>query len=276
MKIIEIDLYDYYHLPKEKGYQGILTCYLISKNNEISTSRKVPAMLILPGGGYHFVSFREDEPVAIHLLNEGICAFTLKYTVDVSYPVQVKEGLLALKFINEHTNEFNLRKERIGVMGFSAGAHLTCLISNLNGLNYLENKENINRPYLNVLGYPVVNFTNLKTPNSFYYLTNNNEELAKTLDLKKIINNLSPKAFIFSTCDDGLVDISNTINLISLYKKYNVPFEVHIFNEGEHGMSLSNINVYHETRLNEIKKINSIWLKLLNDYFLKNDFVIKD
>ena len=58
--------------------------------------------------------------------------------------------------------------------------------------------------------------------------------------------------------------------------KYNVPFEVHIFNEGEHGMSLSNINVYHETRLNEIKKINSIWLKLLHDYFLKNDFVIKD
>ena len=233
MKIIEIDLYDYYHLPKEKGYQGILTCYLISKNNEISTSRKFPAMLILPGGGYHFVSFREDEPVAIHLLNEGICAFTLKYTIDVSYPVQVKEGLLALKFINEHTNEFNLRKERIGVMGFSAGAHLTCLISNLNGLNYLENKENINRPYLNVLGYPVVNFTNLKTPNSFYYLTNNNEELAKTLDLKN-------------------------------------------FNEGEHGMSLSNINVYHETRLNEIKKLNSIWLKLLHDYFLKNDFVIKD
>ena len=44
MKIIEIDLYDYYHLPKEKGYQGILTCYLISKNNEISTSRKFPAM----------------------------------------------------------------------------------------------------------------------------------------------------------------------------------------------------------------------------------------
>ena len=41
-------------------------------------------------------------------------------------------------------------------------------------------------------------------------------------------------------------------------------------------MSLSNINVYHETKLNEIKKINSIWLKLLHNYFLKNDFVIKD
>lgn len=276
MKIKQIDLYDYYHLPKEKSYEGILTCYLLSKNNEISSSRKFPAMLILPGGGYHFVSFRENEPVAIHLLNEGICAFTLKYSIDVSYPIQVKEGLLAIKFINEHIDEFNLRKDRIGVMGFSAGAHLACLISNLNGLNYLENKENINRPYLNILGYPVVDFTNLKENNSFYYLTNNNEELAKSLDLKKIIDDLSPKSFIFSTYDDNLVDISNTINLISLYKKFHVPFEVHIFNEGEHGMSLSNINVYNEVSLDQTKKLNSIWLRLLHDYLLKNDFVIKD
>lgn len=276
MKIIDVDLYDYYQLPKKENYQGILTCYLISKNSEISLTRKFPAMLILPGGGYHFVSFREDEPVAIHLLDKSICSFVLKYSVDVSYPIQVKEGLLALKFINEHAEEFNLRKERIGIMGFSAGAHLACLVSNLNGLNFFEDISNINRPFLNVLGYPVVNFKVSNQSKSFYYLTNNDEELSKKLDLTNIINEASPKAFIFSTYDDGLVDISNSINLISLYRKYNVPFEVHIFNEGEHGMSLSNINVYHQNRFNDKIKNNSIWLKLLDDYLIKNDFIIKD
>lgn len=276
MKIFEIDLYDYYQIPKEKCYKGILTCYLLSKNEEISLTRKFPAMLVLPGGGYHFVSFRENESVAIHLLDRGICTFVLKYSVDVSYPVQVKEGLLALKFINEHADEFNLRIERIGVMGFSAGSHLACLISNLNGIEFLNNSININRPYLNVLGYPVVNFTTLNESKSFYYLTNGNEELSRKLDLKEIINELSPKAFIFSTYDDALVDISNSINLLFLYKKYNIPFEVHIFNEGEHGMSLSNINVYHQNKINDIIRFNSIWLKLLDDYFLKNDFIVKD
>lgn len=276
MKIFEIDLYDYYQIPKEKCYKGILTCYLLSKNEEISLTRKFPAMLVLPGGGYHFVSFRENESVAIHLLDRGICTFVLKYSVDVSYPVQVKEGLLALKFINEHADEFNLRIERIGVMGFSAGAHLACLISNLNGIEFLNNSININRPFLNVLGYPVVNFTTLNESKSFYYLTNGNEELSRKLDLKEIINELSPKAFIFSTYDDALVDISNSINLLFLYKKYNIPFEVHIFNEGEHGMSLSNINVYHQNKINDIIRFNSIWLKLLDDYFLKNDFIVKD
>lgn len=276
MKIFEIDLYDYYQIPKEKCYKGILTCYLLSKNEEISLTRKFPAMLVLPGGGYHFVSFRENESVAIHLLDRGICTFVLKYSVDVSYPVQVKEGLLALKFINEHADEFNLRIERIGVMGFSAGAHLACLISNLNGIEFLNDAININRPYLNILGYPVVNFTTLNESKSFYYLTNGNEELSRKLDLKEIINELSPKAFIFSTYDDALVDISNSINLLFLYKKYNIPFEVHIFNEGEHGMSLSNINVYHQNKINDIIRFNSIWLKLLDDYFLKNDFIVKD
>ena len=103
-------------------------------------------------------------------------------------------------------------------------------------------------------------------------------------DLSKDINqnNFYSKALEALSYNNKIYAIPRDISTLMIYynktlfKKYNVPFEVHIFNEGEHGMSLSNINVYHETRLNEIKKINSIWLKLLHDYFLKNDFVIKD
>ena len=76
-----IDLYDYYKIAKPEGARGILTTYVHYMSGEISLTRKLPAMLVIPGGAYWMVSDREAEPVALKFFAEGFNAFVLNYSV---------------------------------------------------------------------------------------------------------------------------------------------------------------------------------------------------
>ena len=69
MKVFQVDLYDYFG-RKKVGNGGVLTCYVADCLTEIP-SRSRPALVVFPGGGYRFVSQRENEPVALKFLQEG-------------------------------------------------------------------------------------------------------------------------------------------------------------------------------------------------------------
>lgn len=96
------------------------------------------------------------------------------------------------------------------------------------------------------------------------------------LSLPKLINKNNPRAFIFSTFEDSVVPIKNTISLISAYKENGVPFEVHIFERGEHGLSLGNISVYNLKYLDEFSKTNSKWYDLFLIWLKHNKIVIDE
>ena len=70
--------------------------------------------------------------------------------------------------------------------------------------------------------------------------------------------------------------IKNTISLISAYKENGVPFEVHIFERGEHGLSLGNISVYNLKYLDEFSKTNSKWYDLFLIWLKHNKIVIDE
>ena len=87
MQTEKIDLYEYFGVKRPENGSGYLTTYVHDVSREVNIDRKSPAMLVIPGGGYAMVSFREDEPVALKYLSYGYNAFVLNYSVaPVRYP----------------------------------------------------------------------------------------------------------------------------------------------------------------------------------------------
>ena len=71
MQTKKIDLYEYFGVKRPENGTGYLTTYIHDVSREVNIDRKSPAMLVIPGGGYGMVSFREDEPVALKYLSRS-------------------------------------------------------------------------------------------------------------------------------------------------------------------------------------------------------------
>ena len=275
----KIDLIKEYHLNTE--VECNLYIYEEDLNYEVNLNRKFLPLLIIPGGDYEFTSFREKEPVALKFLSEGFASFVLEYSCGekAKFPLQLLEGYLALDYINKNKEELHIDISKLGLIGFSAGAHLNGLLSS----SYLkeefieEYKLNIPKIAYSAYGYPVVNQYDEPREQSFINLFKNEKlRMQSDLSLSKLINKNNPRAFIFSTVEDSVVPIKNTISLISAYKENAVPFEVHIFEHGEHGLSLGNISVYNLKYLDEFSKTNSKWFDLFLIWLKHNKIVIEE
>lgn len=275
----KIDLIKEYHLNTE--VECNLYIYEEDLNYEVNLNRKFLPLLIIPGGDYEFTSFREKEPVALKFLSEGFASFVLEYSCGekAKFPLQLLEGYLALDYINKNKEELHIDISKLGLIGFSAGAHLNGLLSS----SYLkeefieEYKLNIPKIAYSAYGYPVVNQYDEPREQSFINLFKNEKlRMQSDLSLPKLINKNNPRAFIFSTVEDSVVPIKNTISLISAYKENAVPFEVHIFEHGEHGLSLGNISVYNLKYLDEFSKTNSKWFDLFLIWLKHNKIVIEE
>lgn len=275
----KIDLIKEYHLNTE--VECNLYIYEEDLSYEVNLNRKFLPLLIIPGGEYEFTSFREKEPVALKFLSEGFASFVLEYSCGekAKFPLQLLEGYLALDYINKNKEELHIDISKLGLIGFSAGAHLNGLLSS----SYLkeefieEYKLNIPKIAYSAYGYPVVNQYDEPREQSFINLFKNEKlRMESDLSLPKLINKNNPRAFIFSTVEDSVVPIKNTISLISAYKENAVPFEVHIFEHGEHGLSLGNISVYNLKYLDEFSKTNSKWFDLFLIWLKHNKIVIEE
>lgn len=275
----KIDLIKEYHLSIET--ECYLYIYEEDLSYEVNLNRKFLPLLIIPGGGYEFTSFREKEPVALKFLSEGFASFVLEYSCDknAKFPLQILEGYLALDYINKNKEELHLDIRKLGLIGFSAGAHLNGLLSS----SYLkeefskEYKLNVPKIAYSTYGYPVVNQYDEPHELSFINLFKDEKlRLQSDFSLPKVIDKNNPRAFIFSTYEDSVVPIKNTISLISAYKEKGVPFEAHIFEHGEHGVSLGNITVNNLKYMDEFSKTNSKWFDLFLIWLKHNKIVIEE
>ncbi len=275
----KIDLIKEYNLNIEAEcnlyiYEEDLSC-------EVNLNRKFLPLLIIPGGDYEFTSFREKEPVALKFLSEGFASFVLEYSFgkNAKFPLQLLEGYLALDYINKNKEELNIDISKLGIIGFSAGGHLNGLLSSSYSKEEFIKEYKLNVPKIaySAYGYPVVNQYDEPREQSFINLFKNEKlRMQSDLSLPKLINKNNPRAFIFSTFEDSVVPIKNTISLISAYKENGVPFEVHIFERGEHGLSLGNISVYNLKYLDEFSKTNSKWYDLFLIWLKHNKIVIDE
>lgn len=208
-----------------------------------------PTVLILPGGGYEFLSEREAEPIAMRFLAKGYNAAVLYYSIAPAarFPVSLLETLSAVKYLRENADRMQADKNKIYVCGFSAGGHLAASVGTLwNGAeskSYFGDTEAV-RPNGLILAYPVIiNDFDGETrihKGSFNALLGDKKDDKQMLEyvcLDRRVSRDTPPTFIWSTFEDDCVPCESTLRFASALRKNGVPFELHIYEKGWHGLS---------------------------------------
>ncbi len=203
-----------------------LTGYILDNSPEMKNLDTRPAVLVIPGGGYSFCSDREAEPIAMLFALEGYHTFVLRYTVGqrntgFCFEQPFEDAKKALKYIRDNASEYGVDPQKIAAIGFSAGGHLCSALGTLS-----EEKPNAL-----ILAYPCI----LERISRILACDVPSTDLAVTKD--------TPPTFIFSAADDGCVPIENSLAFASACAANEVPFEMHIYQNGGHGFSLATPNV---------------------------------
>ena len=233
--------------------------YLVEGNEEVyidtyvadPTSEMIrKALLVIPGGGYGTVcADREGEPIAHAFMPYGYNAFVLHYTVGRKkpFPTQLIEATLAIKYIKDHAEEYGIDPEEVFVVGFSAGGHLAASTGVLwkmdEVLSAVPMPEGYNKPRGVMLIYPVISpkFQNhIKSFRNLWCTDTPTEEQLLAAAIEEHVDADSAPAFIMHTANDEVVDVRNALTAANAYAVAGVPFELHIYPDGPHGMALSN------------------------------------
>ena len=248
MKIEKILLKEHFEGLGESP--AVLETYIQPCDNEYKITNR-PAMIIFPGGGYHFTSHREAEPVALRFATLGYQCFVLWYTcAPARYPQQLLEGTAAVAYVRQHAEEFNVDPKRISVMGFSAGGHCAGMAGTLWAEPIVAEKLGVEplaaRPDAMVLCYPVISGGEYAHRGSFDNLLGEDpsEALLHKTSLEYAVNETTPPTFLWTSADDNCVPGENTLMMALSLKKHNVPYELHVFGSLPHGASLANEQVY--------------------------------
>ncbi len=223
------------------------TGFILQNYKEYCGDRKRPAVLVLPGGGYAFTSEREATPVALAFAAAGISAFVLRYTCapGARFPTQVIQALQAVKVIREHAEEWNIDPDKIAVCGFSAGGHLTAstgVFWNHEIMREHGFHGDAHKPNGLILCYPVITGGEKAHRGSFENLLGDqySDEMIEFTSLEKQVTRDTPKSFLWHTYDDDGVPVENSLLFASALAENGVPFELHVYPHGYHGLSLAN------------------------------------
>lgn len=212
-------------------------------------AEKFPAVIILGGGGYKTIDSYETVPVALNFLSKGYHSFILEYSIDENstYPNPLIDVYEAILFIREKTSEWDIDKDKIVLIGFSAGAHLAGLCGSQWKLDKFEKlmerkKENF-KPNAMILCYPITSMELLRKEKGKNIGVNWGEILQQDkdeIDVIKSIDYDTIPTFIWHTRTDGVVSVTQSIKMMEKMNEFNIPYEAHIFFDGFHGLSLNN------------------------------------
>jgi len=253
-----------------------LDIYCPDNYEEININRVRPSILIFPGGGYEITSRREAEPIALRFMGYDLNCFVLNYNViPEKYPYPFLEGYVALDYIRKHAKEYHVDENKLGVMGFSAGAHFACSLA-----CYSEDEEFVkligtNKTNLKVnflVGcYPVVTTDpSYSHQGSITNCTKNDPKLLDKYSIEKHVTKDFPPTFLWHTKEDTCVPVKNTLELQKALNLNGVKNEVLIFEYGNHGASLADRMCYGESwctdeQLNTLKPIRE-WVTKCIDF----------
>lgn len=207
-------------------------------------------LLVVPGGAYCMVCPPEGEFIAKEFYNRGMNTFVLTYTTDITTAVPLNKQPLAdlsraVRTVRKTMHDLNGSSGKTFIAGFSAGGHL-CASLATHYMDFDETAEEYrnfsNRPDGAILSYPVISFTEYVEKFSMLTLVgpNPSPETVEYFSLEKAVTDKTVPCFLWHTFEDGLVPPQNSIMFAEALKANNVPFELHIFSHGNHGLSLAN------------------------------------
>ncbi|MGN8646981.1 alpha/beta hydrolase [Gracilibacillus sp. HCP3S3_G5_1] len=210
-----------------------ITPYITRDNPE------APIILVIPGGGYSHRAYHEGEPVAKWFNQNGLHACVLRYQVaPISQQETIEQAQKAIQLLKAKRKEWGLTgKNKVGVLGFSAGGHLAAVVS-----NYYNKQNNYSsRPDFHILCYPVITMGQYTHEGSRTNLLGENpdEALIAHYSCEKMIHKDTPIAFIWSTANDQSVLSLNSLKYAEALQRHHIPYELHIYQDGRHGLGLA-------------------------------------
>jgi acetyl esterase/lipase len=205
------------------------------------------AMVICPGGGYGALAPHEGFHYALFLNELGISAFVLKYrlgTGGYKHPAMMQDVNRAIRYVRAHAEAWKLDPTRVGLMGSSAGGHLASTglthfdAGNAAATDPIERVSS--RPDLGVLCYPVISMGEMTHAGSRRNLLGDNPDpkLVELLSNEKQVTRDTPPTFIFHTVEDAAVKVENALEFAAALQRHGVPFALHIYPKGRHGIGL--------------------------------------
>jgi acetyl esterase/lipase len=207
------------------------------------------AVVIAPGGGYSFVATNhEGRQIANWFNTLGIAAFVLRYRIGPRYhhPIELGDAQRAIRIVRSRAAEFGVHTDRIGMIGFSAGGHLTSTAATHFDAGNPSASDPIDRascrPDFAILGYAVISFLlPYAHAGSAKSLLGDNPDpkLLRELSNELQVTPQTPPTFLFTTGEDTAVPPENSVAFYLALRKAKVPAELHIFAHGPHGVGLA-------------------------------------
>lgn len=209
------------------------------------------AFIICPGGGYARLADHEGHSIAVWLNGLGVTAAVLKYRLGPRYnhPAPAQDVARAIRTVRARAREWGVDPNRIGVWGFSAGGHLASTIAtqfdsgDSSATDPIERSSS--RPDIAVLAYPVISMAvGITHAGSRRNLlgADPSSELEAALSSEKHVTSQTPPTFLFHTADDSAVSVENSFLFAAALRAAKVPYELHVFEKGRHGVGLAQDN----------------------------------
>ena len=205
------------------------------------------AIVICPGGGYGGLAPHEGRDYARFLNESGIAGFVLKYRLGSGgyrHPVMLQDAARAVRLVRARAGEWKLDSHRIGIMGSSAGGHLaSTLLTHFDAgkpeaADLVERQSS--RPDLGILCYAVITMGQFTHQGSKANLLGKDPapELVRELSNELQVTKDTPPCFVWHTYEDGAVPVENSLQYAEALRRAGVPFDLHIYQKGPHGLGL--------------------------------------
>jgi acetyl esterase/lipase len=205
-------------------------------------------VVICPGGAYTVLAFdHEGVQVARWLNSIGVAGFVLKYRLGPRYqhPAPLQDAQRALRWVRANAGELGVATNRVGILGFSAGGHLTSSAGthfdagNPTAVDPVDRQSC--RPDFMAPCYAVISMSDTGHSYSRKMLLGDKPDPAmiEFLSSEKQVTTNTPPAFLWTTSEDYGVAVQNSLLFYQALQKARVPAELHIFAYGEHGLGLA-------------------------------------
>ena len=210
------------------------------------------SVIICPGGGYAILAIdKEGTRVAEEFNKWGVTAFVLKYRLpDDSINMDrslapLQDAQQAIRFVRNNAKEFGVEKNKIGIMGFSAGGHLASTAAT--HFNFKADASNSDttsaRPDFAILIYPVISFDSTfghKGSRNNLIGANATKEKTDFYSNELQVTATTPPVFLIHAGDDATVPVENSIRFYQACINNKVPAELHLYPKGGHGFGMYN------------------------------------
>jgi acetyl esterase/lipase len=205
------------------------------------------AIVICPGGGYGMLADHEGRDYALWLNQSGVTAFVLKYRLGshgYRHPAMLQDAARSVRLVRARAGDWKVDPKRVGIMGSSAGGHLTSTLLTHFDAGKPDTSDPVDRqssrPDLGILCYAVISLGQHTHQGSKNNLLGKDPspDLVRLLSNELQVTKDTPPCFVWHTWEDTAVDVENSMDFVAALRQHRVPFDLHIYQKGAHGIGL--------------------------------------